>query len=167
MPEIDPTQLADWFEAYGPRLVLYARQWVDGPAAEDAVQETFARLMAQGQPPRSPQAWLFRSVRNAAINLLRKVGRRRRRLEDFARGSQPLFEADPADLLDASAVQRALEGLDEVHREVVVLKIWGGLALREIAAVTGRPISTLSFQYQSALDDIRKKMGEPCRTKKG
>ena len=166
MAGIDPTQLAGWFEAYGPRLVLYARQWVEEQAAQDAVQETFARLMAQGRPPERPLAWLFRSVRNAALELVRKGRRRQRGLEEFARSSRPLFEADPADLLDAATGQQALDGLDEDRREVVVLKVWGGLALREIAAITGRPISTLSHQYRSALDDIRKRMGEPCQTKK-
>ena len=164
MSGIDPTQLAEWFEALGPRLVLYARQWVDASLAEDVVQETFARLMTQPRPPDSAKAWLYRCVRNAAIAMARTDRRRGRRLEQVAREVSPIFDADPADLLDAAAVQQALEGLEEDRREVVVLKVWGDLTLREIAAVTGRAVSTLSHQYRSALDEIRKRMGEPCRT---
>ena len=55
MTPIDPKQLAGWFEGLAPRLVLYARQWLDGGAAEDVVQETFARLMVQPAAPDSPK----------------------------------------------------------------------------------------------------------------
>lgn len=82
----------------------------------------------------------------------------------MARQAPPLFEADPGDLIDAATIRQALESLDAPRREVVVLRVWGSLSLKEMAQVTGRPVSTLSYQYRSALDDIRKKMGEPCRT---
>jgi RNA polymerase sigma factor (sigma-70 family) len=165
MSGIEPALLAEWFEAFSGRLVLYARQWLDEGLAEDAVQEAFASLAAQGQAPQSPQGWLFRSVRNAAIAAARKQGRRQKHLERIGRSS-PLFEADPADVIDAAAVEGALAALDADRREVVVLRVWGGLSLKEIAQVTGRPISTLSFQYRGALDDLRRKMGEPCQTRK-
>ena len=44
------------FTAHARPLLLYARQWVDGSAAEDVVQEVFLRLSAArhgGQPPAS------------------------------------------------------------------------------------------------------------------
>jgi RNA polymerase sigma factor (sigma-70 family) len=163
MSGIEPALLAEWFGAFSGRLVLYARQWLGEGSAEDAVQEAFASLAAQGQAPRSPQGWLFRAVRNAAIAAARKQGRRQKHLERIGR-SAPLLQFDPADVLDAASVEQALAELDPDRREVVVLKVWGGLSLKEIAEVTGRAISTLWFQYRGALDDLRRKMGEACPT---
>ena len=47
-------------------LELYARQWCDEP--EDVVQEAFVKLAEQPATPLNPAAWLFRTVRNRAIN---------------------------------------------------------------------------------------------------
>ena len=57
MGSISPNQLSRWFDAYGPSLVLFARQWLFGPSAEDAVQDVFVRLMAQRTAPTSVTAW--------------------------------------------------------------------------------------------------------------
>jgi RNA polymerase sigma factor (sigma-70 family) len=161
--ETDLRQLADWFEALGPALVLYARQWVGPSEAEDVVQDAFARLIVQPSRPANHKGWLYRSVRNAAIDRRRGYKRREAHQERLARQS-PALEADPGDTLDAADVQRALASLDEDRREVVTLKVWGGLTLREMSHVTGKAISTLSHQYRSGLDEIRMKIGEPCRT---
>ncbi|GHT43033.1 hypothetical protein FACS189443_6630 [Planctomycetales bacterium] len=52
-------------------LILYARQWV-GTAAEDVVQEAFLKLLTESPPPDSPKSWLYRVVRNHAIDLKRR-----------------------------------------------------------------------------------------------
>ena len=67
MPPHDFTRLVD---ARGPALVLYARQWRRAP--EDVVQDAFLKLAVLRPPPRDPAAWLFRAVRNGAIDAGRK-----------------------------------------------------------------------------------------------
>src|SRR5436309_15644873 len=71
--------VADMFEAHGPALLLYARQWVDAAAAEDVVQRVFVRLLASGRLPADARTWLFRCVRNEAISAWRTDQRRGRR----------------------------------------------------------------------------------------
>ena len=65
--------MATWFDAHAASLILYARQWLDRSAAEDAVQEVFLRLLAlRGREPANVRAWLFASVRNEAISQQRR-----------------------------------------------------------------------------------------------
>ena len=158
-------QLSEWFDALAPALVLYARQWVDAAPAEDVVQDVFARLMCRREAPGSPKGWLFRCVRNAAISRLRSESRRRRHHERLAAGGAAMFRPDPAAAIDAAAAEEALNELPLELREVVVLRIWGQMKLREIAETTGRPVSTVMSRYQSALEKIRQRMVKPCKTK--
>ena len=163
MGQIEPGQLSRWFEAYGTSLVLYARQWLEAGQAEDAVQDVFVRLISQPQAPHSAKAWLFRSVRNAAISRLRSRRRRQARRRRLAGDRPGWFDPRPDDLLDGEAVQAALASLPAAQREAIVLRIWANLTLREIADVTGKPISTVFSRYRAGLAALRQRMETPCR----
>ncbi|MBN1846939.1 MAG: sigma-70 family RNA polymerase sigma factor [Sedimentisphaerales bacterium] len=158
MGSIDPGQLGGWFDAYGPRLALYARQWLDAALAEDVVQEVFIRLMAQAEPPANIQGWLFRSVRNGSISQLRRQIRRKHYTRVLATDRRNWFESQPGDLLDARNAQQALLDLPVEQREIVILRIWGQMTLREIAEIVEKPVSTVHHSYQSALQSLRTKM---------
>jgi len=166
MRPIDPATLSQWFDAYSAELALYARQWLKADQAEDVVQDVFVRLGTQRRRPKSPKAWLFRSVRNAAISHLRSHRRRQRHEAASATAASAMFDPDPAAPIDAASAQRILESLSQALREVVVLRIWGQMTLREISEVLDRPTSTVFDLYRSALEQIRQRMTESCETKK-
>src|SRR5262245_50080177 len=86
-------------------LVLYARQWLDGAGADDAVQEALVALLAQRQPPRNPTAWMYRAVRNAAIDAARSSHRRRRREQSVAAARREWFVPEADALLDAKTAE--------------------------------------------------------------
>src|SRR6267154_2025549 len=73
-----PDTWQHWFAAYGPKLLLCARQWTRSLAdAEDVVQEAFVRYWRhQRQLPGNPQALLITSIRRAALDLARREDRR-------------------------------------------------------------------------------------------
>jgi RNA polymerase sigma-70 factor (ECF subfamily) len=154
-----------WFDAYSARLVLYARQWVDSESAEDVVQEVFIRFMAQSKPPDNPPAWLYTSVRNAAIGGRRSVTRRKRREEVVAEQKTSWFEPDLTAPIDAGSAQAALTRLPDVQREVIMLRLWGGLPFAEIAAIMNAGVSTVFDQYKAGLAGVRKIMEEKCPRK--
>src|SRR4029453_2335844 len=83
-----------------PALVLYARQWLDAAGADDAVQEALVALLAQRRFPENPAAWLYRAVRNAAIDQARAATRRRRREQAVAAERCELFVDHPEALMD-------------------------------------------------------------------
>ena len=73
----------NWFQNFGPKLLLCARQWTHSLAdAEDVVQEAFVRYWRhQRNLPGEPMALLVTSVRRAALDLARREGRRTDREE--------------------------------------------------------------------------------------
>jgi RNA polymerase sigma-70 factor (ECF subfamily) len=158
-------RIRELFEAHGPALLLYARQWLDRPAAQDVVQDVFVRLIAGGRIPAEPRTWLFRCVRNAVISACRSTGRRGHR--ERSAGQPPTggdwFAPRVDDRIDAEAAQQALSGLPPPQREIVTLRIWSGLTLAQVAQVCGMPVSTIHDQYRAALKTIRERLEKPCR----
>jgi RNA polymerase sigma-70 factor (ECF subfamily) len=145
-------------------LVLYARQWLDDSGADDAVQEALIALLAQRQPPRNPTAWMYRAVRNAAIDAGRAAERRRRREQSVARGRREWFISEPDAMIDSETAEQALQRLTPEHREVVVLRIWGDLAFGEIAELLELGVSTVHDRYKAALGQLKCVLEQPCPT---
>jgi RNA polymerase sigma-70 factor (ECF subfamily) len=156
---MSPQELARLIDAQGPPLVLYARQWCDAP--EDVVQEAFLKLVRLGAPPREVVAWLYRVVRNAALDAGKMARRRQRREQAVAR--QTRWFVEPAvEGLDAETAVAALQRLPLEQREVVVARHWGGLGFEQIAEVAGCSTSTAFRRYTAGIDALRKELGVSC-----
>jgi DNA-directed RNA polymerase specialized sigma24 family protein len=78
-------------ESHGAGLVLIARQWCATP--EDIVQDALLKLIVQSVPPGDPASWLYRVVRNGAIDAGRKERRQRKRELATLNGSPWLIGA--------------------------------------------------------------------------
>ena len=158
---MDSLRCEQLWRRHADRLLLYATTVVsDRSTAEDVLQNVFVRLMAS--PPEdidSESGYLFRAVRNEALNSLRS-----RRLA--ARAFSPLFD-DVAEDPRASAevrergrqVEQVLLRLDPEEREAVVLKIWGDLSMPEAAAVAGVTEKTFEHRYYRGLAALKEKLG--------
>ena len=164
---IDPARLSAHFDAHAAALVLYARQIVAEPAAaEDVVHDAFVGLMTLAGPePHDPRAWLFRAVRNAAIGRKRSWWRRARRDRAASAARPEMFDARVDDLIDAKDAQTALAALPAEQREVVVLRIWGGMGFAEIAELVRASVSTVHDRYKSALAEMKRNLeATRCQT---
>jgi RNA polymerase sigma-70 factor (ECF subfamily) len=104
-------------------------------------------------------------VRNAALKQLRTQTRRLRREESFADTTPAWFQTDPGLDLDAQQAERALRELPDDEREIVTLRIWGGLTLDEIASVVGASVATVFRRYRSALESLRHEMNVLCHSR--
>ena len=89
---MDSEWLGGLVDRYAAALELFARQWCDTP--EDVVQEAFLKLVAQRPLPDQPGAWLFRVVRNGALNAGLAARRRRRHEAEAAGEGATWFQAD-------------------------------------------------------------------------
>jgi RNA polymerase sigma factor (sigma-70 family) len=154
-----PAEVARLIDTHLAPLVLYARQWCDAP--EDVVQEAFVKLVRQGRPPEDTAAWLYRVVRNGALDEA-KMARRRLRRESVAARPVRWFVEPEVDGLDAQTAVAALEKLAPERREVIVAHHWGGLSFEQIAAVAGCSASTAFRRYTAAVEDLRKHLGVIC-----
>jgi RNA polymerase sigma-70 factor (ECF subfamily) len=152
MAGVTARELGEWFDRHAAGLVLYARQWVGREAAEDVVQEVFVKLAGQKECPGNVRAWLLRSVRNGAIDALR-MGKRRRVREERS-GEARWFETR-GEPVDVEGLELAMKGLSAEEREIVILRIWGGATLEEIAEVMGIGVSTVHGRYRQALERLK------------
>ena len=153
-----PRVLADLIADHAAALVLFARQRCDCP--EDVVQDAFCKL-ATAAPPDDPAAWLYRVVRNAALDAGRSTRRRARREQAAARSVRWFAESE-IDGLDAGAAVAALESLAPEMREVIVARLWGGLTLEQIAAAAGCSVSTAHRRYEAGIAALRERLGVAC-----
>jgi len=158
-------ELARWFEANSGPLTLYARQWLDDHAAADVVQDAFVSLLGLRRRPDDVRAWLFRAVRNAALNELRRRRVRDRHADAVAAARPAWFQPQLDDRLDAQAVQQALADLPAQQAELIVMRIWGQMTYEQMAEVVGEPLSTARDRYVAALESLRRRMVTPCQPK--
>jgi RNA polymerase sigma-70 factor (ECF subfamily) len=154
-----PDDFVRLVDSHGPPLILYARQWCDAP--EDVVQEAFLKLASLKQSPRAVVPWLYRVVRNAALDAC-KAARRRQRRESVVARTVRWFVEPEMEGLDAATAVAALQRLPVEEREVIVARLWGGLSFEQIAEVAGCSASTAFRRYSAGLDSLRKQLGVPC-----
>lgn len=127
--------------------------------AEDAVQEAFYRLFRLQDRPRHLKAYVFRSVRNAALDQLEK-NRPNRPIEH----DEVIF--DWREGPDETAVRnefvreaaKAMKTLSEDERETVISHIYADLSFREIAKIREMSINTIWSWYRRGMEKLRRQL---------
>jgi RNA polymerase sigma-70 factor, ECF subfamily len=143
---------------YTDELLGFFRRRVQDEAAEDLLQETFLRLH-KAAPRYVPQAsfrtFLYTIARNLALNHHRD---RRPSIAIDLEPSSPSADAlESAELSDR--IHRAVDGLSDALRDVVILRHYQSLSFREIAEVLQIPEGTAMRRMSDALLLLRKKLG--------
>ena len=157
----EPDRWREWLDRHGPALVLFARQWSATLAdAEDAVQNGFLKFWRTRDAAREPLPYLYACVRTAAMDLGR--GERRRDRYEQANGpaERSAFEFAAERRERDAAIEAALAQLPGDQREVVVMKIWGGLTFAEIGEALSVPLSTAASRYRYALTRLEAELSE-------
>ncbi|CAN5213690.1 N/A [soil metagenome] len=152
-------QLATLIDTHAASLVLFARQWCVAP--EDVVQDAFCKLTVQRKLPDDPVAWLYRVVRNRAMDV-GKADRRRLRRESAAAKPVRWFAEREVEGLDADLAVQSLECLTLEQREVIVARLWSGMTLEQIAAVVGCSVSSAHRRFEAGIVALRERLGVPC-----
>lgn len=158
MVRITESELKQLVEELGPSLVLFARQWCSYP--DDALQEALIELVQKDPVPCSPKAWLFRVVRNKAMNQSRSE-RRRAKHESVIAESDRWFEPDTGTRIDAEQAMVWLEQLPDIQRQIVTTRIWGELTYEQIAEIVDRPTATVFRLYREAIETLRSQLKDP------
>ena len=122
-------------------------------AAEDAVHTAVCRLLELDHPPRDLQPYLFRAVRNAAVDGWRRQGAR----------EEPLLDTGRATAVDSGQwiqLEQCLFRLGAAEREVIVLKVWSGFTFREIGDLLGMPANTAASHHRRGLEKMKTMLEE-------
>jgi RNA polymerase sigma-70 factor (ECF subfamily) len=164
-----PETIEELFAALESPLLSYALRFTGELAlAQDVVQEAFMKLHVEFEQVQQPQRWLYRTVRNLALNQRRDAARIVSLDAPFASGAAADGRNSIADCADPTSipdeqiirlegiglVRLGLETLDERSREVVRLKFNDELSYKEIAARTGLTIGNVGFILHHALKTI-------------
>jgi len=148
-----------WLDSQAPNLLLFARQQARSEAdAQDLAQEAVVeawRRQGDGTPP--PLALVFATIRRRAVDLARREDRRTGR-ERAAMEPLPVawFDASVEDRELNELIEDAMSRLPDRYREVITLKVWGGLTFAEIADTLGIPANTAASRYRYGLAELRK-----------
>jgi len=169
--ERDVAVLQMLVEEYQDRLVRYL-VYVLGrrDGVDDLVQETWLRVMERGKSydGRSRfEPWLFTVARHLAIDFLR---RRREVSLDAEDDGRPVVMAPVSEMPspfvlaarteDAERLAAALQGLQAMYREALVLRFMEDMSLQEIAAVANAPVPTVAARIYRGLATLRSQMEE-------
>ena len=161
--KLAPETVRQLYERHGPALLAYARSFAaDRSQAEDAVQQVFLKLLrGETETPDAPLAYLYRAVRNTALNSRRTIKR-----DASLDAVEHWFSHRGGNQEAALALQSSLAALPDEQREVVIMRIWSGLTLDEIATATFTPLNTVASRYRYALDKLRERL-KPHRSPAG
>ena len=140
----------DWYQLYHTGLYRFALSILKDPvSAEDALQETFVRLLQQDRLPDAEkgQAWLYRVVRNICYDILRK---RKRETEESEISTAPMDSN--WEFLDL------ITPLPKKEQEILALRFIGGFTHKEIAHIMGITVHGAKKRYERAIQALRKEM---------
>jgi len=157
-------------EQYQHRLLRYL-VYLSGnrELAEDLFQETWIRVLERGHQydgKHEFSTWLYAVARNLTIDYLRKKSpvSLDGLMED--EGHTPLEPADTrpsawelvAQRQQTERISAALVGVPAEYREAIVLRFQDGLALEEIAAVTGAPLGTVKSRLYRGMNMLMSRL---------
>jgi len=160
----DPDLLDRLIEQYQHRLFRYL-VYLSGnrELAEDLFQETWIRVLERGHQydgKHEFSTWLYAVARNLTIDYLRT--KRPLSLDGLMEDEEhaPLEAADTRPMAwevvqqheQAERISAALVSIPAEYRETVVLRFQEGLALDEIATITGTKLGTVKSRLYRGLN---------------
>jgi len=157
--EAEGVEFDDFFER--ERDPLFRRMWLvtgDRAEADDVAQEAFIRLLARWDRIRrleDPQGYLYRTAFNVLRSRVRRAKLAVRKAVGSTVGGGDEFEAAEA----RHVVARAMRGLTERQRSVLVLVELLGYSANDAAAVLGIRPSTVRSTATQARAAMRTTLG--------
>jgi RNA polymerase sigma factor, sigma-70 family len=145
--------------------------------AEDVTSEFFIRLWEKAdhyKPGNGHKGYLAAMARNMAIDDLRKY--RREELTAAVHGTEGRGEGNDGagikggrrketedrtvsveeEVIGNMALKEALEYLKPAERQIVDMKVLGGLTFKEISKLLSMPMGTVTWKYQNSMKKLRR-----------
>ena len=143
-------QISNWYEKYKNGIFRYALSITkDAHLAEDVLHDTFVKVMSAGKQcaDGKEQAWLYRIARNLCYDRLRHAK------------YEQAFSKTPAQVETRFEYIDLISALSKTDREIVTLKIVGGLSHKEIGTVLGITAMAAQKRYERAIRTLKDKEG--------
>lgn len=159
----DRKQFEEAFTRYDTELVAYLYKYVsDIAVAEDIVQQLFCDLWEKRSKLEvydNLKAFLFRSVRNAAINYLT---REKKMTVEISRNIENdlIFREDLETIERDRKLYRMIERLREQRKKIFKMCFFEELRYQDVASLLNISVNTVKTQMGRALADLRESSGE-------
>ena len=124
--------------------------------SKDAVQNTLIKLFGL-EPQKFPKTheltWLYTVVKNEALMLLRKE----KPAVDINAVAEilPVIDKSIEDFADMDNYYFLISSLNENQKQIVTLKVLGGLGHKEISHMLQKPIGTIQWTYNMSIKKLR------------
>lgn len=143
------------YELFGGKLTAYAKRAfrLAESQAEDVVHDAFLPWLEVPEKFNSvarPQEYLFKSVRNGALKVLRQE-----KTSVETSEIQNVPETDNWQQESSLEIRKALENLPDEQREAVFLKVWAEMKFEEIAKVQEVPVQTAASRCRIGLAKLK------------
>jgi len=147
-----PASIGKLFEAEESGLLRYAIGLVGRRmVAEELVQETFLRLHKIWADVENPRGWLYRCLRNLAINHLRDHPKETELTEETAQSGESLPPETLGRNEAVGLVRLLLAELPESDQSLVRLKYHDDLHYTEISKRTGLSVGNVGYRLHHVL----------------
>jgi len=152
------------YNEFGKKLFGFIlAETADYATAEDLFQETFLRIQLYGRSFRGEgdaRNYLFTTARNLLRNWLKKKSKEKEQMVRNETG----YGGDPAELLESKSlrlvVADCVHSLPNDEREVLLLREYEDLKLRQIAERLNVPEGTVKTRLRRGLQNLKKKLQE-------
>ncbi len=166
----DQEAFAEVFHTYNRQLCSFACRYAGSrELAADIVQDVFLWIWRQRhswEVRGALRIYLYRAVRNRALDILKHQAIERRRAAEakaehralaMGQGAAPPDRALDLDTL-ALAVERALADMPERRRQIFLLRWKHGLSYAEVGAQLGIKVKTVENQLSRVLHFLRERL---------
>lgn len=141
---------------YQPVFLLAVSITNDVSLAEDVAQEVFITVKRQAgrfRPESSGRAWILAITRNIARYYARTDRAEEYKMRQSGEACAAEFEKQ---VLDGIVISEAMERLNSAEYRTVLLHVFGGFTLREIASHTDTAYGTVLWRYHEARKKLKK-----------
>lgn len=151
----DRTAFSDLFLNYRKLVFSVAMSIINNyDSANDITQNVFLKLYILDKdkfPASSELSWLYTVAKNESL-----VFMRRKPKEVSIEGYEEVPDQDVfQEVISKDTYYSLVKNLPQEQREIVTLKVLGGLTHKEIATILKMPIGTVQWKYHKAVHKLR------------
>jgi RNA polymerase sigma factor (sigma-70 family) len=157
------------YDRYAKQLVnyFYRMLWHDREKAEDFTQDIFTKLAQKPElydSSRPFKTWLFSVANNMCKNEYRAHEVRTKAANHLKAEVKESVGAQGGDNMDKASFEeklaRAIDGLDEARKQIMVLRFFDDLSIKEISDIVKCSEGTVKSRIFYTLQNLREQLAE-------